>query len=201
MTKRLKSKFKVDRRLLQNTWGLQKSSFNKKKTKPGIHRISQHNRKPNVKYFLEKCKIKAFYANISEKYLKKIFNADIKNNRALYIFNILERRLDTILFRSSMAKTFFEARQMINHCHILVNGKVVNLPSYVLQPGDKVSCSAKAKEKIRINFNSIERELPCYIFLNKGLFECKLVSVIENISDVNFPFLLDIKKVISFVRK
>lgn len=201
MTKRLRSKFKVDRRLLQNTWDLKKSSFNKKQTKPGIHKSNQLSRKPQVKYFLEKCKLKAFYANVSEKYLKKTFKKISSTNKSVGLLNVLERRLDSILFRCCMAKTFFEARQIINHKHVFINGEPVNLPSYIVQVNDKITFSNVIREKIRVNVNDLERAIPSHLCVNKNILEGKLVSEIDNVSSITYPFELDITTVIAYLNR
>ena len=68
---------------------------------------------------------------------------------------LLETRLDNVIFRLGFARTRQEARQIVDHKHILVNGKCVNIPSYTVKPGDAIAVSEKAKSKAAQRFKDV----------------------------------------------
>jgi len=116
---------------------------------------------------MEKQKLR-FHYGVSEKqlrkYVKKAFAA--KGNSGLNLLSALERRLDNVVFRAGYQGTLPAARQMVTHGHITVNGKKVDIPSYVLRPGDVVAVNAKSKWKDRAVENMADPNhiaLPQYI--------------------------------------
>ena len=139
MTKRLASKHKVDRRLKVNLWGRPKSPFNTRNYPPGQHGKSRKGKPSDYGNQLEaKQKMKFYYGNINERQFRNIYRKAIlkKGNTTENLVALLERRLDTVIYRAKFAITVFSARQLINHGHIKVNGKKVNIPSYLTKTSD-----------------------------------------------------------------
>lgn len=98
----------------------------------------------------ERKKFSLFYGHLTRKQILNLFNK-IKKNKGYFsknIFSLLERRLDVVLYRSGLLKTIAEARQLIKHKKILVNKKVINVPSFLLNPGDFVSIQPKMVDSL-----------------------------------------------------
>lgn len=203
MTKILRTKYKASRKLLTDIWGRAKDSLKKRNYKPG-----QHGKRMYVVlsdygiHFKEKQKVKAHYGRVSEKQIKRYFNKakNSKGNTATNFFSSLERRLDVVVYRANLALTIFGARQLVSHKHIRVNDKMVNIASYSLNPNDVISLSDKAS---RFNFisdslDNKERIVPDYIELDKKNKKAKLLNLVEDPSEVPFPFKLDFNLVIEY---
>ena len=127
MTKRLKSKHKVDRRLKVNLWGRPKSPFNSRNFPPGQHGSSRRKGKLSD-YGIQlqaKQKLKSYYANMNERQFRNCYRKAIKKkgDTVENLIGLLERRLDTTVYRAKFALTIFSSRQLINHGHIKVMEK------------------------------------------------------------------------------
>ena len=168
MTKRVAQKHKIDRRLSVNLWGRPKSPFNLRKYRPGQHgqkhtgKLSDYGVQLNAKQ-----KLKGYYGNLNERQFRNCYKEAIrqKGDSGENLIAILERRLDTIVYRSKFVPTVFAARQFINHGHVKVNGKRVNIASCLLKEGDVVEVKDKSKEMALVveSMKSQERDIPGYI--------------------------------------
>jgi small subunit ribosomal protein S4 len=107
----------------------------------------------------EKQKLRFIY-NLSEKQFANLFNeASRKEGATGEVFlQLLERRLDNVVYRLGIAYTRRQARQFVAHGHILVNGRRVNIPSYRIKPGDEIAVSERAKKNAHIKGNVEERK-------------------------------------------
>jgi len=153
MTKRLASKHKVDRRLKVNLWGRPKSPFNSRNYPPGQHGKAKKGKLSDYGTQLEaKQKMKFYYGNINERQFRNVYRKAIqkKGNTTENLVGFLERRLDTVVYRAKFATTVFSARQLINHGHIKVNGKKVNIPSYLVKAEDTIEIKDKSKDIVTI---------------------------------------------------
>lgn len=178
MSKRIAAKYKIDRRFGVNLWGRGKSPVNKRSYGPGQH--GQRRKKP-TDYGIQlaaKQKLKGFYGNITEKQFAKYFKEAVrrKGDTSENLIGILETRLDAIIYRMKFVPTVFAARQFVNHGHILVNGKKVNIPSYLVKPGDVIEVKEKSRNLILVldAIASVERDVPDYMDVDldkkKGTF-------------------------------
>ena len=141
MTKRLNSKHKVDRRLKVNLWGRPKSPFNTRAYPPGQHGQTKSSKPSDYGIQLQaKQKLKCYYGNMNERQFRNMYKRAImkKGDTAENLIGLLERRLDAVIYRSKFSTTIFGARQLINHGHVKVNGKKVNIGSYALKEEDTV---------------------------------------------------------------
>ena len=139
MTKRIKAKHKVDRRLKVNLWGKPKSPFNTRNYPPGQHGQTKKGKPTDYGIQLNaKQKLKAYYGNINERQFRNIYRKAInkRGDSTENLVGLLETRLDTIIYRSKFAPTVFAARQLINHGHFKVNKRKVNVSSYRVKEDD-----------------------------------------------------------------
>jgi small subunit ribosomal protein S4 len=191
MTKRLQAKFKLDRRLGKNLWGRSKSPVNRRAYGPGQH---GQRRKSKVSDYgtqlLAKQQLRFYYGNITEKQFRRIYaEADRrKGNTAENLIGLLECRLDAMVYRSKLAPTPFAARQLVNHGHVKVNGRRVNIPSFLVRVDDLVELRDKAKNMALVleAMDSKERDVPDYIAMDKATASAKLTRV-PTLSDVPYP--------------
>src|ERR1700712_2086384 len=149
MSKRIQAKHKLDRRMGQNIWGRPKSPVNRREYGPGQHGQRRKGKLSDFGVQLRaKQKLKGYYGNISEKQFRGIYDEAIrlKGDSGAHLIGLLERRLDAVVYRAKFVPTPFAARQFINHGHVKVNGRRVNVTSYRLKPGDSVEVREKSKQ-------------------------------------------------------
>ena len=202
MTKRLNSKHKVDRRLKVNLWGRPKSPFNTRAYGPGQHGQTRTSKPSDYGIQLQaKQKLKAYYGNINERQFRNIYRKALskKGDTTENLIALLESRLDTVIYRAKFAPTVFSARQIINHGHIRVNKKRVNIASYVVKSTDLIEVREKSKKLTVIDgsLQSKERDVPEYIQLDNKNKTAKLVRV-PKFSEVPFPVIMEPSLVIEY---
>ena len=202
MTKRLSSKHKVDRRLKVNLWGSPKSPFNSRNYPPGQHGKSKRGTPSDYGTQLEaKQKMKFYYGNMNERQFRNIYRKAIqkKGNTTANLVSFLESRLDTVIYRTKFASTVFSARQLINHGHIKVNGKKVNIPSYKVKAEDSIEVKDKSKDIANIigALASKEREVPDYIQMDEKNKVAKLIRV-PKFSEVPYPSIMEPNLVVEY---
>jgi small subunit ribosomal protein S4 len=202
MTKRLASKHKVDRRLKVNLWGRPKSPFNSRNYPPGQHGKNKRGKKSDYGIQLEaKQKLKFYYGNMNERQFRNVFRKALKKrgNTTENFVGLLERRLDTVIYRAKFAMTVFSARQIINHGHIKVNGKKVNIPSYLVSDKDSIELKDKSKELTVIvgSLVSKERDVPDYIQMDEKKKIAKLIRV-PKFSEIPYPAIMEPNLVVEY---
>ena len=203
MTKRLASKHKVDRRLKVNLWGRPKSPFNSRNYPPGQHGKSRRRGKPSDygTQLQAKQKMKCYYGNINERQFRNIYRKALqkKGNTTENLVGFLEVRLDTVTYRAKFASTVFSARQLINHGHIRVNGKKVNIPSFLVKPEDTIEIKDKSKDMGMIvsSLLSKEREIPDFIQMDEKNKKARLIRI-PKFSEVPYPTIMEPNLVIEY---
>ena len=202
MTKRLSSKHKVDRRLKVNLWGRPKSPFNSRNYPPGQHGKSRRGKPSDYGTQLEaKQKMKFYYGNMNERQFRNTYRKAIqkKGNTSENLVGFLERRLDTVIYRARFSTTVFSSRQLINHGHIIVNGKKVNIPSYLVKADDSIEVKNKSKDLAIIagSIVSKEREIPDYIQMDEKNRKAKFIRV-PKFSEIPYPTLMEPNLVIEY---
>ena len=202
MTKRLKSKHKVDRRLKANIWGRHKSPFNSRAYPPGQHGQNKKGKPTDFGIQLQaKQKLKAYYGNINERQFRNIYRKALakRGDTTENLIALLESRLDTVIYRAKFAQTVFSARQMINHGHITVNKKRVNIASYIVRDTDLIEVREKSKKLTVIDgsLQSTERDVPEYIQSDNKNKTAKLVRI-PKFSEVPFPVIMEPSLVIEY---
>jgi small subunit ribosomal protein S4 len=202
MTKRASAKYKIDRRHGQNIWGRAKSPVNTREYGPGQH---GQRRKGKVSDFgnqlRAKQKLKGYYGNISEKQFKNIYYEAIRRtgDTSEHLVGLLESRLDAIVYRAKFVPTVFAARQFINHGHVRVNGKRVNIASYRCKPGDIVSVKDSSKQLATVleAIELPERDVPEYVAADHGKMTATFVRV-PSVSEVPYPVHMEPHLVVEF---
>ena len=202
MTKRLESKHKVDRRLKVNLWGRPKSPFNSRNYPPGQHGKTKRGKTSDYGSQLEaKQKLKFYYGNMNERQFRNLYRKALqkKGNTTENLVGFLERRLDTVIYRAKFATTVFSARQLINHGHIKVNGKKVNIASYLVKEKDTIELKEKSKELVVIAgaLVSKERDVPDYIQMDEKNKTAKFIRV-PKFSEVPYPTIMEPSLVIEY---
>ncbi|MFC3229324.1 30S ribosomal protein S4 [Marinibaculum pumilum] len=201
MTKRLQSKYKINRRLGQNLWGRPKSPVNRREHGPGQH--GQRRRKPSD-YGVQlaaKQQLRFYYGNITERQFKNIYQEAVRRrgDTSENLIGLLERRLDAVVYRLKFVPTVFAARQFVNHGHIRVNGKRVNIPSYRVQEGDKISIKDASKQLVIVleALDSPERDIPEYLELDTSKMEGTFLRT-PQLSDVPYPVRMEPNLVVEY---
>ena len=202
MTKRLNSKHKVDRRLRVNLWGRPKSPFNTRAYPPGQHGQRKSSKPSDYGIQLQaKQKLKSYYGNMNERQFRNTYKKAMmkKGDSAENLIGLLERRLDSVVYRAKLSTTIFSARQLINHGHIKVNGKKVNIPSYSVSEKDTIELKDKSKELVVIAGALInkEREVPDYIQMDEKNKTAKFLRV-PKFSEVPYPTIMEPSLVIEY---
>lgn len=195
MTKRAEAKHKLDRRMGQNIWGRPKSPVNKREYGPGQHGQRRKSKLSDFGVQLRaKQKLKGYYANISERQFRGIYQeaTRIKGDSGENLIGLLERRLDSVVYRAKFVPTIFAARQFINHGHIRVNGKRVNIPSYSVKVGDVIEVKEASKQlAIVLEASQLaERDVPDYIEADHGKMTAKYARV-PNLAEVPYPVQME----------
>ncbi len=202
MTKRLNSKHKVDRRLKVNLWGRPKSPFNTRAYPPGQHGQTKSSKPSDYGIQLQaKQKLKCYYGNINERQFRNMYKRAImkKGDTAENLIGLLERRLDAVIYRSKLSNTIFSSRQLINHGHVRVNGKKVNISSYQVKEEDSIEIRDKSKQLalIDIALANKEREVPEYLQLDEKNKKVKFVRV-PKFEEVPYPVVMEPNLVIEY---
>jgi len=202
MSKRHSAKYKIDRAMGENLWGRAKSPVNKRAYGPGQH---GQRRKSKVSDFglqlKAKQKLKGYYGNLTEKQFRKTYDeaARRKGNTAEQLIGLLEARLDAIVYRAKFVPTVWAARQFVNHGHVTVNGKKVNIASYRVKPDDVVEVKEKSRNMALVleAQQSGERDIPDYIELGDRGFSVRFVRQPE-LADVPFAVKMEPNMVVEY---
>jgi small subunit ribosomal protein S4 len=202
MSKRHSAKYKIDRRMGENIWGRPKSPVNSRAYGPGQH---GQRRKQKVSDFglqlRAKQKLKGYYGNLTEKQFSRTYDeaARRKGNTAESLIALLESRLDAIVYRAKFVPTVFAARQFVNHGHVLVNGKRVNIASYRVKVGDIVSVRERSKNMALVleALQSSERDWPDYVEVDAKAMTAKFIRAPE-LSEVPYPVKMEPNLVVEF---
>ena len=202
MTKRINAKHKIDRRLKVNLWGRPKSPFNTRAYPPGQHGQNKKGKPTDYGVQLNaKQKLKAYYGNINERQFRNIYRKAItkKGDTTENLIGLLESRLYTVIYRAKFTPTVFAARQLINHGHIRVNKKKVNISSYLVKESDLIEVKEKSKGLTVIDgsLSSKERDVPEYIQLDDKNKTVKLIRV-PKFEEVPYPVIMEPNLVIEY---
>jgi small subunit ribosomal protein S4 len=202
MSKRKSAKHKLDRRMGENIWGRPKSPVNRREYGPGQHGQRRKGKLSDFGVQLRaKQKLRGYYANISERQFRKIYQeaARLRGDTGAILIGLLERRLDAFIYRAKFVPTVFSARQVVSHGHVLVNGKRVTIPSFRVKVGDVVELTSRGKELIIVleASQSSERDVPDYLEIDHKKMTGKMVRV-PTLGEVPYPVQMEPHLVIEF---
>lgn len=201
MSKQEQAKYKINRRLGVNLWGRPKSPINKREYPPGQH--GQRRRKPSDfgTQLTAKQKLKGYYGNIGERQFRRYYYeaARRRGDTGERLIELLERRLDAVVYRAKLVPTVFAARQFVNHGHIRVNGKRVNIPSYQVRDGDEIEIKPASRNITLVleAVESAERDVPDYITVDYQTMKATFQRA-PKLADVPYPVQMDPKLVVEY---
>ncbi len=199
--KRVQSKHKLDRRIGANIWGRPKSPYNKRQTGPGMHGARRSKPTDYGLQLFAKQKLKGYYGSIGEKQFRNYFKeaTRMKGDAGMNLIGLLERRLDAVIYRSCFVPTVFAARQFVNHKHVTVNGKIVNIPSYQVKEGDVIEVREASKKipMVLLSVESGEREVPEYIEADTKALKATFLRI-PSIEEVPYPVQMEPNLVVEF---
>ena len=202
MSKRHSAKYKIDRRMGENIWGRPKSPINQRAYGPGQH--GQRRKQKTSDFGLQlraKQKLKGYYGNLTEKQFSRTYAeaARRKGNTAETLIGLLEARLDAVVYRAKFVPTVFAARQFVNHGHVTVNGKRVNIASYRVKVGDIVQVRERSRNMALVleALQSAERDTPDYIEVDAKAMSARFIRTPE-LSEVPYPVKMEPNLVVEF---
>ena len=201
MSKRSEPHYKIDRRLGCNLWGRPKSPFNKREYAPGQHGQRRSKLSDFGIQLHAKQKLKGYYGNMSERQFRSYYASAVRlrGDTGEKLVGLLERRLDAIVYRLNFAPTIFSARQLINHGHITVNNKRVNIRSYLCSVGDKIAVkqSSQSHPLVMESIQGQYRDIPEYIQADIKNMEGSLIRV-PILEDIPYPIQMEPNLVVEY---
>ena len=158
---------------------------------PGMHGQGRSKTSENGQQLREKQKAKRYYGILEKQFKNYFIKADKKEGQTgENLLTLIERRLDNVVYRMGMADSRREARQLVLHGHFKVNGKKVNIPSYITKVGDVITVKEKSRnsEKIKMLVENISgRTVPEWIDLDTENVVATITALPKR-EDVDFPF-------------
>ena len=199
--KRQNAKHKIDRRIGDNLWGRPKSPYNKRQTGPGMHGARRGKPTDYGTQLMAKQKLKGYYGSIGEKQFRKYYKEAVRlrGDTGENLVGLLERRLDAVIYRANFVPTVFAARQFVNHKHILVNGKIVNIPSYMVKPGDVIEIKESSRQLPLViqAADTPERDVPEYVDVDVKARKATFIAI-PKLADVPYPVQMEPNLVVEF---
>jgi small subunit ribosomal protein S4 len=197
LAKMMGPRFKLSRRLGLNVYGHPKAMNRAKKgTSRADKKLTNYGQQ-----LLEKQRLRAYYGVMEKQFVKYVRMAKKSQDQTGHaLVKILERRLDNLVYRMGFASSIRQARQMVVHGHILVNGEKVDIPSYLCEVGDTISLKEKSRsvELFKENFqNALLNTLP-YIQKVEDSFSARLIKMPER---DEVPIEIDDQLVVEYYSK
>jgi len=203
MTKIVRRKYRASRALGVNLWGRAKDPIEVRNYRPGQHGATGRRAVLSDfgKQLQAKQKLKRYYGAITEKQFHRTYKeaARLKGNTGENLVGLLERRLDTVVYRANFAPTVFSARQLVSHKHILVNGKKVNIASYLVSEGDVISVKEKSRQMPLIleSTQKPERDVPTYLDVDVKALSATYLRA-PKLEDVPYPIVMEPQLVVEY---
>ena len=168
----------------------EKCALTRRDFAPGQHGQARKKESNYGVQLREKQKVKRIYG-VLERQFKHYFRMAERSKgvTGLTLLQLLERRLDNVIFRMNFASSRSEARQMVQHGSVYVNGKRVDIPAYVVKMGQEVSVKVKepAQKRLTETVEALkDRAIPKWIELDAKNFKCKITAMPTK-EDVGFP--------------
>jgi small subunit ribosomal protein S4 len=182
-------------------WGRAKSPLNKRDYRPGQHGQRKNKLSDFGTQLMAKQRLKGYYGNIGERQFRRYYHEAIRRrgDSSENLIQLLECRLDTVVYRMKFAVSPFAARQLVNHGHVKVNGKRVNISSYMVKQGDTIELREKARRMAVVGeaAASQERDVPDFYTVDhkdmKGIF-----TRMPAMNEVPYPVQMEPALVIEF---
>ena len=177
-------RLKIIRRFQQHLPGLSRKTAERRPYPPGQHGANRRVKRSDYRVRLEEKQKLRFNYGVTEKQLLRYVRdaRRIKGSTGEALLQLLEMRLDNIVFRLGMAPTIPAARQLVNHGHICVEGKRVSIPSYQCQAGETISVRANSRSKQLVEsylaFPGLAN-IPSHLEFDKGTLKGNINGIIE----------------------
>ncbi len=202
MTKRASAKYKISRRLGENLWGRAKDPVLRRDYGPGQHGPARRRKLSDYGLQLTaKQKLRGYYGNMNERQFRRFYQeaARRKGDTSENLVGLLERRLDAVIYRMGVVPTVFAARQFVNHGHVKVNGRRVNIPSYLVEEGDVVEVREQSRQigGVLECIQNPERSVPEYIEMDMKALKAKFVRI-PKLAEIPYPVKMEPNLVVEF---
>ncbi len=186
----------------ENIWGRAKDPVLKREYGPGQHGNARKRKLSDFGLQLRaKQKLKGYYGDMTEKQFRKVYEeaARRKGDTSENLVGLLESRLLSFVYRMGVVPTVFAARQFINHGHVKVNGKKVNIPSYQLKVGDEVEVKEASRQipMVLEALQNAERSVPEYVEMDEKNMKAKFLRV-PLFMEIPYPVMMEPNLVIEF---
>jgi small subunit ribosomal protein S4 len=195
-------KNRVCRRFGINIFSRAKNPLVHKANPPGMHGAKRKKKSDFGVQLEEKQKLKAAFGMLSDRQLVNYYKkaARFHKNTAEIFLQMLDLRLDNVVFRLKFALTPFQAQQLVSHGHILVDGKKVDRRSYEVKPGQVISIRQKSRELkgIKDALAAQHRAVPAYLELDEGNFSGKLLAK-PALDEISLPLEVNILMICDFL--
>jgi small subunit ribosomal protein S4 len=189
----------------ENIWGRPKSPVNRREYGPGQHGQRRKGKLSDFGIQLRaKQKLKGYYGDLTEKQFRRIYSEAerLRGDTGELLIGLLESRLDSLVYRAKFVPTVFSARQFVNHGHVTVNGKRVNIPSYRVKEGDVVQIREKSRQLAIVMeaAGSPERDVPDYLQVDHSKMTVEFVRT-PALGDVPYPVMMEPNLVVEYYAK
>ncbi|HVC94239.1 MAG TPA: 30S ribosomal protein S4 [Pirellulales bacterium] len=167
-----------------------KCGFERRENAPGMHQYRRGKLTDYGVHLREKQKVKHYYGILERQFRRYFTEAQrSKGNTGATLMSLLERRLDNVVHRLGFGQSRAQARQLVCHGHITVNGRRVDVPSYLLKPGDvvRVKNRAKSLQAVQANLSENQRQLPDFLTLSDGALPEGCLTRLPEDFDVSIP--------------
>ena len=195
-------KNRIARRFGVNIFGRSRNPLLHKPNPPGQHGARRRKKSDYGRMLDEKQKLKACYGMLTEKQLVKYFKQaqKLKGNTPQLLTQMLESRLDIVVYRLKLAPSLFSAQQLVAHGHVLINGKKVDIRSFQVEPGMVVSIKEKSRT-MKIVAEAVDgphRTVPAYLSCDTSAFSGQFVSR-PTLEEIPLPVDLNIAEICDFL--
>jgi small subunit ribosomal protein S4 len=167
-----------------------KCAFERRDVPPGMHQFRRGKQTDYGLHLREKQKVKHYYGVLERQFRRYFSRAEReKGNTGDSLMRLLERRLDNVVHRLGFGLSRAQARQIICHGHVTINGRRVDVVSYLVKPGDviRVKNRAKSLDMVRANLSEVQRPIPDFLTLSDGDIPEGHVIRFPGAEDVSLP--------------
>ena len=194
-------KNRIARRFGVNVFGRARNPLIHKPNPPGVHGAKRKKKSDYGMQLDEQQKLRASFGMISRKQTVRYFKKAAATQEATPVafIRFFEQRLDTVVYRLKLAPTIFAAQQLVNHGHVLVNGKKVDIRSFQVKPGMVVSIKPKSQNMVIIK-QALEnnREIPEYLTAEPAKFSGQ-IEILPELDQIPFPLPVNVPLICEFL--
>lgn len=195
-------KNRIARRFGVNVFGRLRNPLLHKLNPPGVHGAKRRKKSDYGIQLEEKQKLKAVYGMLKDRQLLRYYHKSVqkKGNTAHLLLEMLECRLDSLVYRLNFGSTIFQSHQIVSHGHVLVDGKKVDIRSFQVEPGMSIAIREKSRnlKMIQESFLNTSSSVPDYLSKDEKGFSGQLLST-PQVDQIVFPLPINIALVCEFL--